>query len=72
MARPKGSKTNPNRKPMAFKQRELERAVKAIQRRKLPITAAEIDPHTGRIKISIGAPSSDSAVENVWDEVLTK
>jgi hypothetical protein len=73
VGRPKGSKSNPNRKPMRFKQRELERAVKPIQRRKLPIAAAEVDPVTGKIKITIGQPaSSDAAVQNSWDEVLTK
>lgn len=73
MPRPKGSKTNPNRKRMPFKQSEVERAIKGVQAKKLPISAVEVDPHTGKIKISIGMPSSSEAVaQNAWDEVLTK
>jgi tmRNA-binding protein len=71
MSRPKGAKSNPNRHRLRFEQREIERAIKAVQRRELPIAAAEVDPKTGKIKITIGTPSA-GAVENSWDTVLSK
>lgn len=70
--RPRGSKTNPNRKKMPFKQSEVERAIKGVQARNLPIAAVRVDPHTGKIDIAIGQPSSAAAAANAWDEVLTK
>jgi len=67
--RPRGSKSNPNRKPMVFKQRELERALKAAKRQNMSIAAAEVDPVTGRIKIVFGQPTlSDAAAQNAWDQ----
>jgi hypothetical protein len=73
MARPLGSKTDPNRKRMPFKQSEVERAIKAVEARKLPISAVEINPTTGAILISIGTPSpggDGDSQKNSWDEVL--
>ncbi len=72
MPRPKGSKSNPNRKPMAFKQRELERALKAAKRQNFSISSYTVDPHTGLITVKIGEPTSVVGEKNAWDEVLPK
>jgi hypothetical protein len=70
MVRPLGSKNNPARKPLPFRQREIARAVRAVQNSGLPISGVVIDPRTGRIAITTGSPTGDSS-NNPWDEVLT-
>jgi hypothetical protein len=73
MGRPKGSKTRPDHyTPMRFKQSEVERGIRGVQSRGLPISRVEIDPQTGRISIVTGKPHTDdnSSSKNPWDEVL--
>jgi hypothetical protein len=53
---------------MSFKQSEVERAVKAIEARGLPISVVTVDPHTGEIKIAIGPPDGTVGKSNPWDE----
>src|SRR5215813_9642345 len=44
-------KPSPNNKPQKFKQRDLERAIRATRAMNVP-SIVEIDPHTGKIRIS--------------------
>jgi hypothetical protein len=60
MARPIGSKNNPNRKPLPFKHREVSRAIRSVQSRGLPITGVEIDPRTGKITVMTSSPPTDA------------
>jgi hypothetical protein len=70
MARPLGSKNNPNRKPLPFRQREVSRAIRSVQATGLPISGVDIDPRSGKISITTGSPTS-AGNSNPWDEVLT-
>ncbi len=72
MARPRGSKTNPNRTRLPFKQSEIERAIRGVRSMGLPIDRVEIYPTCG--KILIGTSPAGDAVNsktNPWDEVLS-
>jgi hypothetical protein len=73
MARPLGSKNNPNRKPLPFKHREIARAVRSVQSTGLPIAGVEVDPRTGKITVMTGptTPGDNNKNRNPWDEVLT-
>jgi hypothetical protein len=77
MPRPKGKKNNPKRERLPFKQSDIERAVRAAQNMDLQISSVEIDPRTGKFKISTAAADAsvvaDDAKSNSWDEkILTK
>jgi hypothetical protein len=74
MVRPKGSKTNPHRKRLPFKQSEIERGIRAVEAMGLQVHSVELDPHTGKIHIGT-SPTSDAvslAKANPWDQVLRK
>jgi hypothetical protein len=67
--RPKGSKSNPNRKPLPFKQNWIERAIRGVEAGGLSVHSVEIDPQTG--KITIGTALSDAMADpktNPWDK----
>lgn len=68
MGRPKGSKTNPFKTPLPFKQSEIERAIRSVQARDLPIHHIEIDPVTRRISIFTVSAASVGGEKNPWDE----
>jgi hypothetical protein len=64
-----GSKNNPNRKPLPFRQREVARAIKSVRSCGLPITAVDIDPRTGKITVVTGSPTTgDDSKSNPWDK----
>jgi hypothetical protein len=71
MVRPKGSKSNPNRKPLPFKQTDIERAIKGVEARRLPIHRIEIDPNTGKITIGTSPTGDVETVDlnqaNPWE-----
>jgi hypothetical protein len=68
--RPKGSKSNPNRTPIRFKQSEIERAIKSVRSMGLQITSVVINPTTGEITVTSGAspPLTGDGKTNPWDE----
>jgi hypothetical protein len=69
MARPEGSKNNPNRRPMPFKQSEVARVVRAVESRGLNVRRVDVEPRTGKISILTGS-DKDAASDNPWDEVM--
>jgi hypothetical protein len=76
MARPKGSKTNPHRKPI-LKRAEIRRTVEAVK--DMGLTPYRVDAYHEQRKVSvITAPTGDAAVTvdfneaNPWDKVLKK
>jgi hypothetical protein len=70
MARPKGSKTNPLRRQLPFKQSEIERAIRGARSQGFNVSRIEIEPRTGKIAIVAAEPDKDADVKNPWDEVL--
>jgi hypothetical protein len=71
MGRPKGSKTRSGHPPLRFKQSEVERAIRGVQSRSLPISRVEVDPISGRISIITDKPDTgDASKGNPWDKVL--
>lgn len=69
--RPKGSKNNPDRKFLLFRQSELERSIRAMKAQGLTVGRIEIDPRSGKFVIVPGVPSpADPGKKNPWDEVL--
>jgi hypothetical protein len=76
MARPKGSKNNPDRKRLPFRQSEIERGIRAVEAMGLSVHSVELDPQTGKIRIGtspIGdAVTVDLNKANPWDKVLRK
>jgi hypothetical protein len=63
MARPKGSKTNPNRKRLPFKQSEIERAIRGARAQGLNVGRIEIEPRSGKISIVAAPSGTDEDVE---------
>lgn len=61
MARPIGSRTIASR--IAFKQRDVERALRAVRAQEIGIGKIEIDPRTGRISITPSVPESPSSLD---------
>ena len=76
MARPKGAKSNPDRRHLPFKQSEVERALRAAEARGISVGRIEVETRGGT-KISIipaaavATPDQDDG-KNPWDEVLVK
>jgi hypothetical protein len=75
MARPKGSKSNPNRKRI-LTQSEIQRTVKAVRKMDLPIHRVDAYPETGRVSV-ITSPTGEAVTvdlneANPWDKVLRK
>jgi hypothetical protein len=73
MARPKGSKSNPNRKPLPFKKRSVERAYKGVRAAGLTPTAIKFY-QTGDFTIYT-SPTGDAVdlnEANPWDKLLRK
>ena len=71
MARPKGSKNNPNRRQLPFRQSEIERAMRAAKAQGLSVGRIDINPRTGVISVFPGQSTDTDAIKNTWDEVLT-
>ena len=63
----KVSKPKPQqrRKKLVFRQSDVMRAIRAARAENLPIGTVEVDPHTGRISITPGAPVASTE----WDKV---
>lgn|GEM_PF-670982 len=59
------------RSPLAFKQTDLRRAIRASQKAGLSIARVEID-RDGKIVVVIGKQTDEKGVSNAnpWDEVL--
>ena len=71
MGRPKGAKSDPNRKPLQFKQTEVQRAIRGVQAQGLPVHRVDVDPRSGLISIMAGpAIQNDDAAEKAWDARL--
>jgi hypothetical protein len=75
MARPKGSKTNPNRVRFPTKS-EIHRFIKALEEKGLPSLSVRINPNTGELTVvtsPIGeAVNVDFSKANPWDKLLRK
>jgi hypothetical protein len=56
------------RSPLAFKQTDLRRAIRAFQKAGLPIARAEID-RDGKNVIVTGEPNSKEKGANEWDQI---
>ncbi len=69
MARPKGSKSNPLRRQLPFKQSEVERAIRGARAQGLSVCRIDIEPRSGKISI-VAQPSGMTNDANPWDEVL--
>lgn len=69
--RPKGSRNNPNRPRLPFRQSEVMRGIRAVKAQGLVVRGVEIDPHSGLIKISTSTESAPSGAPNPWDAVLS-
>jgi hypothetical protein len=74
--RPKGSKTNPNRKPLPFKQNWIERVGRAVLAMGLTPIAIKVHPQTGEMTFYT-SPTGDAVTvdlneANPWDKVLRK
>jgi hypothetical protein len=66
MPRQKGVKNDPNRTPIAFKQANVRRAIRAVEAAGYRPSHVEIDSTTGKIVVAIGKPGepeSNSEVE---------
>jgi len=76
MARPKGSKSNPNRKPLPFKRSEIERGFKGVRASGLTPTAIKFRSRTGDEFTIYTSPTGDAATidlaEAQWDERVKK
>jgi hypothetical protein len=78
--RPKGSKNNPDRKRLPFKQSEIERVGRAAQSMGLTTTAWKVHPQTGEITFFFKSPTGSDAVTadlnkaeaNPWDKRVLK
>jgi hypothetical protein len=62
MPRPKGKKNNPNHPRLPFKQSEIERAIRAVKAMGLRVGKIEVEPLSGKITITPGAPSDATAL----------
>ena len=58
-----------NHKPLRFKQSEVERCIRAMRAMNVPIGGVEMDPHTGKIKITT-ATEQTTRTENEWDKAV--
>jgi hypothetical protein len=57
-----------------FHQREVSRALRAVQDSGTAVDRVEIDPSTGKISVILAKPGGEAATDgkkNPWDEVLT-
>src|SRR5262245_6823770 len=61
----------PNNKPLPFKQRDLERCIRAARSMGIAIGKIEVDPHSGKIAITAGTSNENesTAQPNEWDGV---
>jgi hypothetical protein len=68
-----GSKSNPDRKRLPFKQSEIERGIRAVEAMGLQVHSVELDPHTGKIYIGTSPNSADVDLDEVqWDKRVKK
>ena len=76
MARPKGSKSNPLRRQLPFKQSEVERAIRGAQARGIAVGRIEVETRGGtKIAIIPAGPTvadSDASDESQWNEAVKK
>jgi hypothetical protein len=63
LGRPRGSKNNPNRKILPFRQSEVERAIRGVQARGLTVARIDIEPRLGKISVVPGPPLADTGSE---------
>jgi hypothetical protein len=62
MSKPK-TKHAPNSGPLNFRQRDVERAIRAARTMGLPIGSVQVCPRTGKITITAGTPNDATAAE---------
>ena len=55
-----------------FKDRDVQRVIKAARSAGLDPAAVEVDPHSGRIKVHTREASEPVASGNPWDRVKDK
>jgi len=63
---------SPNNKPQKFRQRDLERAIRAARSMGVPIGAVTVDPHTGKITITTGNPNDSNTQDEEHGNAAAK
>ena len=59
--RPKGAKSDPNRKRLPFKQRDVTRALSGVMSKGLSVQKIQIHPTSGTITITTGKADPQEA-----------
>src|SRR5262249_35656197 len=57
-----------NYKSLRFKQSEIERCIRAMRAMNVPVGGVEMDPHTGKIKITTA--TEEIKTPNEWDKAV--
>jgi hypothetical protein len=62
------------RGPLSFKETEVKRAIRCVEKAGLQVSGVEINPKTGSILVLVGEPANDNATQpdsdDDWDKAL--
>lgn len=65
-AQANATKARKPKSPVRFRQREIERAIRGVQRKGLTVQRVEVDPHSGTISLVTGIEASKANDLDNW------